>query len=74
MATGAPHVRFGQVTIIIVERIITPPPSLLKVPNPYIRHPSHPFEHIQIDDAISMVLQWTREMANRQPDLTIPPE
>ena len=80
---SAPHptrVSFGQVTVFVIEieRRPTPPPVLIKVPNPYIRHrqdglasmleaPTH------IGDAIAMMLQWTREMANRSPDLFLPP-
>lgn len=78
MSQNAPHVTFGQVTVFVIEieRRPTPPPMLIKVPNPYLRHP--PLLGLleppsNLDDAIAVVLQWTREMANRSPDLFIQP-
>ena len=78
MSKNTPHVTFGQVTVFVIEieRRPTPPPVLVKVPNPYVRHA--PMLGLlepptNLDDAIAMVLQWTREMANRSPDLFIPP-
>ncbi len=72
------HVSFGQVTVFVVEleRRPTPPPVLQKVPNPYIRtFLPHPLlEPPQTaSDAIAMILQWTRDMANRSPDLFLLP-
>ena len=73
-----PRVTFGEVTIFVVEieRRPTPPPVLIKVPNPYVRHSTQTFllePPAALSDAIAMVLQWTREMANKSPDLFIPP-
>ena len=75
-----PRVTFGQVTVFVVEleRRPSPPPVLIKVPNPYLRHAVLPFTALlepptNLNDAVAMMLQWTRDMANRSPDLFIPP-
>ncbi len=77
--TPTAHVSFGTVTIVVVERLNTPPPELLKVPNPYIRNQLLPpiFQdlftcHSINNDAIAMMIRFTKELANSSPDLFIP--
>ncbi len=74
MSNQRPAVSFGTVTIIIVERQNTPPPYLVHVPNPYVRHAAHPLlaEHIPLDDAVAMMIRFTRDLANRTPGLFLP--
>ncbi len=74
MAHPRPSVSFGTVTIIVVERLNTPPPLPLHVPNPYLRHPPHPLlaDHIPLDDAVAMIIRFTRDLANRTPGLFLP--
>ena len=75
---GPHHVSFGQVTVVVVERMNTPPPELLKVPNPYVRQALPPmFAHLftappSVDDAIAMMIRFTKELANKSPDLFLP--
>ncbi len=72
------HVTFGQVTVVVFERVNTPPPELVKVPNPYMRQTMHPmFAHLFAappfaTDAITMVIRFTKELANQSPDLCVP--